>query len=88
MERYYYAVASFMNKDGKITVTSVDVRSFGYDPEFFPLMGAIKRVEEEFKDTAIFNTIVVKSVVEITKWDYEAFRERLRKLKGEEKKED
>ena len=86
-ERYYYAIATFMNKDGNMTVTSVYVHSTEDDPELFPLMEAIKRVEEEFSDTAIFDSIVVNSVIEITKEDYYAYQERLRKLKGEEKED-
>ena len=86
-ERFYYAIASFMNKDGKMTVTSVYVHSTADDPEFFPLMEAIKRVEEKFHDTAIFSTIIVNGVTEITKEDYYAYQERLEKLEGEEKED-
>ena len=84
-ERFYYAVASFMDKDGKITVTSVAVRSSEEDSEFYPLMATIKRVEETFPDTAIFGTIVVNSTMEISKEDYDAFQEHMNKLKEEEK---
>lgn len=84
-ERFYYAVASFINKDGKMIVTSVAVRSYG-DTKFYPLMATIKRVEEVFPDTAIFGTIVVNCTIEISKEDYDAFQERLSKLKEEEKK--
>lgn len=86
-ERYYYAIASFMNKDGNRAVASVDVHSTGDDPKFYPLMETIKRMEEAYADTAIFGTILVSSVMEISKEDYDAFRERQKRLNGEEKED-
>lgn len=45
----YYAVASFMCKDGKISVTSVTcVRGEKENTKFYPLMGIITDVEENF----------------------------------------
>lgn len=82
-EKFYYAIASFMDKNGGMTVTSVVVHSYDEDTKFYPLMAVIKRVEEAFPDTAIFSTIVVNSTIEIDKKDYDAFKERLSKLNKE-----
>lgn len=43
VERYYYAVASFMRKDDKISVTSVtcSVKGEEKDIKFYPLMNII-----------------------------------------------
>ncbi len=47
-ERYYYAVAAFMRKDGKLTYTSVtsSVKGEEKDIEFYPIMDLITDVEE------------------------------------------
>lgn len=49
-ERYYYAVAAFMRKDGKLTYTSVtsSVKGEEEDIKFYPLMNLITDVEEKF----------------------------------------
>lgn len=49
-ERYYYAIASFMRKDEKISVSSVtcSVRGEKEDVKFYPLMNIITDVEEKF----------------------------------------
>ena len=83
VERYYYAVASFMRKDGSISVNSV-TNSISGDEEnikFYPLMGIINKVEERFGDEAVSGTVVVQSVIEISKQDYDAFNERIAKRK-------
>lgn len=82
VERYYYAVASFMRKDGSISVNSV-TNSISGDEEnikFYPLMGIINKVEERFGDEAVSGTVVVQSVIEISKQDYDAFNERIAKM--------
>lgn len=83
VERYYYAVASFMRKDGSISVNSV-TNSISGDEEnikFYPLMGVINKVEERFGDEVVSGTVVVQSVIEISKQDYDAFNERIAKIK-------
>lgn len=82
VERYYYAVASFMRKDGSISVNSV-TNSVSGDEEnikFYPLMGIINKVEERFGDEVVSGTVVVQSVIEISKQDYDAFNERIAKM--------
>lgn len=82
VERYYYAVASFMRKDGSISVNSV-TNSISGDEEnikFYPLMGIINKVEERFGDEVVSETVVVQSVIEISKQDYDAFNERIAKM--------
>lgn len=75
VERYYYAVTSFMRKDGKISVSSVtcSVRGEKENTKFYPLMNIITSVEEKFKDDMVSGTVVVQSVIEISKQDYDAF---------------
>lgn len=75
VERYYYAVASFMRKDGKISVSSFtcSVRGEKENTKFYPLMNIITSVEEKFKDDMVSGTVVVQSVIEISKQDYDAF---------------
>lgn len=82
VERYYYAVASFMRKDDKISVSSVtcSVRGEKEDTKFYPLMNIITSTEEKFKDDMVSGTVVVKSVIEISKQDYDAFNERIAKI--------
>ena len=82
VERYYYAVASFMRKDGSISVNSV-TNSVSGDEEnikFYPLMGIINKVEERFGDEVVSGTVVVQSVIEISKQDYDAFNEHIAKM--------
>nr|DAP69935.1 MAG TPA: hypothetical protein [Caudoviricetes sp.] len=82
VERYYYAVASFMRKDDKISVNSVtcSVRGDKKDIKFYPLMEIITDVEEKFKDDMVSGTVIVQSVIEISKQDYDAFKERIAKM--------
>lgn len=82
VERYYYAVASFMRKDDKISVTSVtcSVKWEENDIKFYPLMNIITSTEEKFKDDMVSGTVIVQSVIEISKKDYDAYKERIDKL--------
>lgn len=82
VERYYYAVASFMRKDGSISVNSVTNSISGdeEDIKFYPLMGIINKVEGRFGDEVVSGTVVVHSVIEISKQDYDAFNERIAKM--------
>lgn len=81
-ERFFYAVATFQRKDGTISVSSVtsSVRGEGEDIKFYPLMNIINKVEERFGDEAVCGSVVIQSVVEISKQDYEAYNERLTKM--------
>ena len=81
-ERYYYAVASFMRKDGKISVSSVacSVRGAKKDIKFYPLMEILTDVEEKFKDDIVSGTVVIQSVIEISKQDYDAYNVRIAKF--------
>lgn len=83
VERYYYAVVSFMRKDGKISVSSVtcSVRGEKEDTKFYPLMNSITSTEEKFKDDMVSGTVIIQSVIEISKQDYDAFNERIAKIK-------
>lgn len=82
VERYYYAVASFMRKDDKISVSSVtcSVKGEEKDIKFYPLMNIITDVEEKFKDDMVSGTVIIQSVIEISKQDYDAFNERIAKI--------
>lgn len=82
VERYYYAVASFMRKDDKISVSSVtcSVRGEEKDIKFYPLMNIITDVEEKFKDDMVSGTVTIQSVIEISKQDYDAYNERIAKM--------
>lgn len=82
VERYYYAVASFMRKDDKISVSSVtcSVRGEKEDTKFYPLMNIITSVEEKFGDDMVSGTVVVQSVIEISKQDYDAYDKRIAKM--------
>ena len=82
VERYYYAVASFMRKDEKISVTSVtcSVKGEEKDIKFYPLMNIITSTEEKFKDDMVSGTVIVQSVIEISKQDYDSYKERIDKL--------
>ena len=90
VERYYYAVASFMRKDDKISVNSVtcSVRGKKEDTKFYPLMNIITSTEEKFKDDMVSGTVVVQSVIEISKQDYDAYNERIAKMKEKNGKVD
>lgn len=74
VERYYYAVASFMCKNGSISVNSVTCSVRG--EKFYPLMNIITDVEEKFGDDMVSGTVIVQSVIEISKQDYDAYNER------------
>jgi hypothetical protein len=82
VERYYYAVASFMRKDDKISVSSVtcSVKGEEKDIKFYPLMNIITSTEEKFKDDMVSRTVVIQSVIEISKQDYDAYNERIAKM--------
>lgn len=82
VERYYYAVASFMRKDDKINVSSVtcSVKGEEKDIKFYPLMNIITDVEEKFKDDMVSGTVIIQSVIEISKQDYDAYNERIAKM--------
>lgn len=90
VERYYYAVASFMRKDDKISVNSVtcSVRGGKEDTNFYPLMNIIADIEEKFKDDIVSGTVVVQSVIEISKQDYDAYNERIAKMNEKDGKVD
>lgn len=81
-ERYCYAVANFMRKDGKISVNSVtcSVRGEKKDIKFYPLMEIITDVEKDFKDDMVSGTVVIQSVIEISKQDYDAYNVRIAKM--------
>lgn len=90
VERYYYAVASFMRKDGKISVSSItnSIRGEEKDVKFYPLMHIITDVEEKFKDDMVSGTVIIQSVIEISKQDYDAYNERIAKVKEKDGKVD
>lgn len=90
VERYYYAVASFMRKSGSISVNSVacSVRGEEKDTKFYPLMNILTDVEEKFKDDIVSGTVVIQSVIEISKQDYDAYNERIAKMKEKNGKVD
>lgn len=78
VERYYYAVASFMCKNGSISVNSVTCCVRG--EKFYPLMNIITDVEEKFGYNLVSGTVIVQSVIEISKQDYDAYNERIAKM--------
>ncbi len=78
VERYYYAVASFMCKNGSISVNSVTCSVRG--EKFYPLMNIITDVEEKFGYNLVRGTVIVQSVIEISKQDYDAYNERIAKM--------
>lgn len=82
VERYYYAVASFMRKDDIISVSSVtcSVRGEKENTKLYPLMNIITSVEEKFGDDMVSGTVTVQSVIEISKQDYDAYNERIAKM--------
>lgn len=87
-ERYYYAVAAFMRKDGKLTYTSVtsSVKGWGEeeDIKFYPIMDLITDVEEKFKDDMVSGTTLIHSVIEISKEDYDAYNDHIAKMNEKE----
>lgn len=78
VERYYYAVASFMCKNGSISVNSVTCSVRG--EKFYPLMNIITDVEEKFGYNLVRGTVIVQSVIEISKQDYDAYNKRIAKM--------
>lgn len=85
-KRFYYAVVSFMRKDndrvwskGSVTVMN-DSNS-----ALFPLMETIKQVGEVYSDIANLASLQIDNCIEISKEDYNAFRERLKRQDEEEK---
>lgn len=74
-ERYYYAVAAFMRKDGK---------GEEKDIVFYPIMNLITDVEEKFKDDMVSGTTLIHSVIEISKEDYDAYNDRITKINEKE----
>lgn len=85
-ERYYYAVAAFLRKDGKLAYTSVtsSVKGEEKDIVFYPLMNLITDVEEKFKDDMVSGTTLIHSVIEISKEDYDAYNDRIAKINEKE----
>lgn len=79
-----------MRKDDKISVSSVtcSVKGEKEDTKFYPLMNIITDVEENFKDDMVSGTVIVQSVIEISKQDYDAFNERIAKMKEKNGKVD
>lgn len=43
-------------------------------------MNIITSTEEKFKDDMVSGTVIVQSVIEISKQDYDAFNERIAKM--------
>ena len=82
VERYYYAVASFMCKNGSVSVNSVtcSVKGEEKDTKFYPLMNIITSTEEKFGYNLVRGTVIVQSVIEISKQDYDAYNERIAKM--------
>lgn len=50
------------------------------DIKFYPLMEIITDVEEKFGDDMVSGTVIIQSVIEISKQDYDAYNERIAKL--------
>lgn len=71
-----------MRKDDKISVTSVtcSVKGEEKDIKFYPLMNIITSTEEKFKDDMVSGTVIVQSVIEISKQDYDAYNVRIAKI--------
>lgn len=72
--KYFYFVASFMRSDKEGMIQKVDF-SVSTDLEKFPLMSAIRCVEDYYNSVAVARTIHIDNVLEITKGDYEALLE-------------
>lgn len=71
-----------MRKDDKISVNSVtcSVRGERENTKFYPLMNIITSVEEKFGEDMVSGTVIVQSVIEISKQDYDAYNERIAKM--------
>ena len=71
-----------MCKNGSISVNSVtcSVRGEKEDTKFYPLMNIITSTEEKIGDDMVSGTVVVQSVIEISKQDYDAYNERIAKM--------
>ena len=71
-----------MRKDDKISVSAVtcSVKGEEKDIKFYPLMEIITDVEEKFGDDMVSGTVIIQSVIEISKQDYDAYNERIAKL--------
>lgn len=50
------------------------------DIKFYPLMNIITDVEEKFNDDMVSGTVIIQSVIEISKQDYDAYNVRIAKL--------
>lgn len=73
-KRYFYVVASFMRKDMANTWRKVDFTITKDDGSaLFPLMEAIKVINEGYSEIAEPAIIQFDSCIEINKEDYEAF---------------
>ena len=75
-----------MCKNGSISVNSVTCSVRG--EKFHPLMNIITDVEEKFKDDLVSGTVVIQSVIEISKQDYDAYNERIAKMNEKDGKVD
>lgn len=73
-KRYFYVVASFMRKDIANTWRKVDFTIMKDDgSSLFPLMEAIKVINEGYSKIADPETIQFDNYLEISKEDYEAY---------------
>lgn len=73
-KRYFYVVASFMRKDIANTWRKVDFTFMKDDGSaLFPLMEAIKVINEGYSEIADSATIQFDNFIEISKEDYEAY---------------
>lgn len=73
-KRYFYVVASFMRKDIANTWRKVDFTIMKDDGSaLFPLMEAIKVINEGYSEIADPATLQFDNCIKISKEDYEAF---------------
>lgn len=73
-KRYFYVVASFMRKDIANTWRKIDFTIMKDDGSaLFPLMEAIKVINEGYSEIADPATIQFDNYLEISKEDYEAY---------------
>lgn len=73
-KKYFYVAASFMRKDIANTWCKVDFTIMKDDGSaLFPLMEAIKVINEGYSEIADPATIQFDNYLEISKEDYEAF---------------
>lgn len=56
--------------------------------KFYPLMNIITDVEEKFGYNLVNGTVIVQSVIEISKQDYDAYNERIAKMNEKNEKVD